>query len=88
MIVLEVLSWIATVLACVANVPQVWRIYRNRSSANLSMLTNFTWLFIVLVMFCRAFIIVGDIVFIVSQGAQAVIMTALVIALLKYRRRK
>jgi len=86
MIILEIASWLATVLACVANIPQVWRIFRNRSSANLSLLTNFTWLFIVITMFLRALLIVGDLVFIVSQGAQAIIMLALVTALLKYRR--
>ena len=87
MIVLEVLSWIATTLACVANIPQVYRIVRNRDSANLSMLTNLTWLFIVAVMFLRALLIVHDLVFIISQGAQMVIMVALVIALLRFRRR-
>ncbi len=84
--ILEILSWLATALACIANIPQVWRVYKNKSAANISLLTNSLWLGIVIVMFLRALLIVGDPVFIVSQGAQTLIMAILFVALLKYRR--
>lgn len=87
MLILEILSWIATTLALVANIPQVFRVCRNKSSANISILTNFTWLFIVLVMFFRALLIVKDLVFIVSQGSQAIIMVILITVILIYRRK-
>ena len=85
MLILEALSWFATLLCCMANIPQVWRVWHNKSSANLSMLTNFTWLFIVTIMFLRAVFIVHDLVFIVAQGAQMIIMVFLVGVLLKYK---
>lgn len=86
MVILEILSWVGTGLACIANIPQIMKIHRLKSVKELSLSTNVVWLFIVLVMFIRALVIVHDLVFIVSQGVQSLIMIYLVVFIIRHRK--
>ncbi len=87
MIIIEILSWVCTVLACIGNIPQILKIYRTKGANDLSLSTNLMWLFIVIVMFLRALLIVHDLVFIISQGAQFIIMAILISAIFHYQNK-
>ena len=88
MLILEVLSWVCTVMACIGNIPQIIKIHKSKSAADLSLVTNLVWLFITVVMFLRSLLIVHDLVFLVSQGAQFIIMAILFSFITYYQRKK